>query len=206
MRDTDNKILANRILQSVRAWDINSRIELFHFNTKSQFPTKLTLSPNGALLALYGIHGTLEIWDVDARREFPTLTIERAWSLAFSTDDTTLALGHKNSITLWNVTTTGIQERGVIPDNHRGFSDILIFSPDGKTLLGSKWNGLARIELWDVNTGRSLGTLFGFGHTEPIETLVFSHDGKTLASGSQDGTILLWDWNKIIAERVPDNE
>ena len=201
---TDNKILANRVLQSVRAWDINTRIELFHLNTKSQFPTKLTFSPNGSLLALYGIHGTLEMWDVDARREFPTFTNERAWSLAFSPEGTTLALGHKNSITLWNVTTTGIQERSVIPDNHRGFSDILTFSPDGKTLLGSKWTGRSRIQLWDVNTGRSLGTLFG--HTEPIETLVFSHDGKTLASGSQDGTVLLWDWNKIIAKRTPENK
>ena len=203
---TDNKILANRILQSVRAWDINTRIELFHFNTKSHFPRKLTLSPNGALLALYGIHGILEMWDVDARREFPTFTNERAWSLAFSPEGTTLALGHRDSITLWDVTTTGIQERSVIPDNHRGFSDILIFSPDEKILLGSKWNGLSRIQLWDVNTSRSLGTLFGFGHTEPIETLVFSHDGKTLASGSQDGTVLLWDWDKIIAKWAPGNE
>ena len=55
-----------------------------------------------------------------------------------------------------------------------------------------------------MNTGRSLGILFG--HTEPIETLVFSHDGKTLASGSEDGTVLLWDWEKIIAKRTPENK
>ena len=43
------------------------------------------------------------------------------------------------------------------------------------------------------------------GHTEPIETLVFSHNGKILASGSQDGTVLLWDWKKILAKIRPDS-
>ena len=199
----DNKILATRGPRDVRAWDLNTGVQIFWFNTIISFPKKLMFSPNGTLLAVYGIHGTLQVWDVNAKREFPTLTTERAWSLAFSTDDTSLALGHKNSITLWDVTTTGIQERSVIPDNQRGFSDILTFSPDGKTLLGSKWVGRYRIQLWDVNTGKSLGTLFG--HTEPIGTLVFSHDGKTLASGSDDGTVLLWDWEEIIAKRGQDN-
>ncbi|MYB63339.1 hypothetical protein F4X73_01500 [Candidatus Poribacteria bacterium] len=36
------------------------------------------------------------------------------------------------------------------------------------------------------------------GHTEAITRLVFSHDGRTLASGSKDGTILLWDWEKVV--------
>ena len=197
----DNKVLATRGPRDVRAWDLNTGIQIFWFNTITPFPKKLKFSPNGNLLAVYGIHGTPQVWDVNAKREFPTPTTERAWSLAFSSDDTTLALGHKNNITLWDVTTTGIQEHSVIPDNYRGFSDILTFSPDGKTLLGSKF--LSRILLWDVNTGRNLGTLSG--HTEPIETLVFSHDGKILASGSEDGTVLLWDWEEITAKSGQDN-
>ena len=52
------------------------------------------------------------------------------------------------------------------------------------------------IQLWDVDTSSDLETLFG--HSGPIETLQFSHDGKTLASGSADGTVLLWDWETII--------
>ena len=193
----DNKILVNRGPKNIQGWDMKTSIELFHLNTENPFPRKLTFSPDGTLLCVYGIHGIPEVWDVDARREFPTFTNERAWSLAVSPDDTTLALGHRNSITLWNVTTTGMQAHSVISDNHRKFSDILTFSPDGKTLLGS--NRLSGIQLWDVNTGRTLGILNG--HTEPIETLVFSHDGKILASGSEDGTILLWDWDKIITKR-----
>ena len=198
----DSKVLATRGPRDVRAWDLNTGVQIFWFNTITPFPKKLTFSPNGTLLAVYGIHGTLQVWNVSARHEFPAFANERAWSVAFSTDDTMLALGHKNSITLWNVTTTGMQAHSVISDNHRKFNDILTFSPDGKTLLGSK--GLSRIQLWDVDTGNQLSTLIG--HTEPIETLVFSHDGKTLASGSQDGTVLLWDWDKIIAKMAPKNK
>ena len=196
----DNKILANRGLKDIQGWNMKTSIELFHLNTKNPFPRKLTFSPDGTLLAVYGIHGTPQIWNVDAQREFLAFTDERAWSLAFSPDDTTLALGHRDSITLWNVTTTGIQERSVILDNRRAFRDILTFSPDGKTLLGSSQS---HVQLWDVDTGNQLSTLTG--HTEPIETLVFSHDGKMLASGSEDGTVLLWDWGKIINKRKQGN-
>ena len=196
----DNKILANRGLKDIQGWNMKTSIELFHLNTKNPFPRKLTFSPDGTLLAVYGIHGTPQIWNVDAQREFLAFTDERAWSLAFSPDDTTLALGHRDSITLWNVTTIGIQARSVILDNRRGFRDILTFSPDGKTLLGSSQS---HVQLWDVDTGNQLSTLTG--HTEPIETLVFSHDGKMLASGSADGTVLLWDWGKIINKRKRGN-
>ena len=41
------------------------------------------------------------------------------------------------------------------------------------------------------------------GHTKPVESLSFSPDGKTLASVSQDGTVLLWDWDKIGVKEVP---
>ena len=198
----DNKVIATRDLRDIRRWNLNTGDEIFPFHTITPFPKKLMFSSNGTLLAVYGIHGTPQVWDVDTQRALPTFTTERASGVAFSPDDAILALGHTGSISLWNVTKTGMQAHSAIPDNHRGFSDILTFSPDGKTLLDSKWSE-ARIQLWDVDTGRSLGTLSG--HTEPIETLVFSHDGKTLASGSEDGTVLLWDWDKII-KRVPGND
>ena len=202
----DGKVLASRgPKEDIRVWDIKSGIELSRINVGSPFPRQLMFSPDSTLLAVYGIHGIPLVWDTDAGHQFPAFTTERASSLAFSPDNAVLALGHTDSITLWNVTQTGMQEHSVIPDNHRGFSDaLIIFSPDGKTLLDPKWSGGSRIQLWDVDTGEDLGTLSG--HTEPIETLVFSHDGKTLASGSEDGTVLLWDWDKVIAKKRQGNK
>ncbi|RKU24003.1 hypothetical protein C6503_01930 [Candidatus Poribacteria bacterium] len=198
----DNKILVVSIpRQNIRAWDINTGLELLAFNAAEPFGRTLVYSPNGSLLATHGMHVQTRVWDVTTQRDIAPPNIMNASALAFSPDGKTLAYGHPNGIVLSDVTKTGIQERGRIPTN-RGFNTMLTFSPDGKILLDSK-NWRLLIQLWDVNTGNDLGTLSG--HTEGIETLVFSHDGKTLASSSWDGTVLLWDWDKISAKIATDN-
>ena len=60
--------------------------------------------------------------------------------------------------------------------------------PDGKMLAASHANDL--ISLWDLNSGKQLGTLTG--HGAHVLSLAFSQDGRTLASGSEDRTIKLW--------------
>ena len=48
------------------------------------------------------------------------------------------------------------------------------------------------IRLWDGNTGTFLFTLSG--HTNSVYSVAFNPKGQFfLASGSQDGTVLLWD-------------
>ena len=64
----------------------------------------------------------------------------------------------------------------------------MAISPDGKTLAASHFNYL--ISLWDLDSGRQLGTLVG--HQGHVLSLAFSSDGRTLASGSEDRTIKLW--------------
>ena len=45
--------------------------------------------------------------------------------------------------------------------------------------------------MWDLRTGQNFHNLTG--HESLVMSLAFSPDGSTLASGSGDGTILLWD-------------
>lgn len=64
------------------------------------------------------------------------------------------------------------------------------FSCNGQTIVtASGVDGTAII--WNSSTGERLKTLIG--HTDGVSSVAFSPDSKTLASGSNDGTILLWD-------------
>ncbi len=47
------------------------------------------------------------------------------------------------------------------------------------------------LRLWNVRTGECIAVLAG--HTNRIRSLCFSPDGTFLASGSDDGTIMLWN-------------
>jgi WD40 repeat protein len=47
------------------------------------------------------------------------------------------------------------------------------------------------VKVWDAATGQE--TLSLKEHTGPVMSVAFSADGKRLASGSQDGTVKVWN-------------
>ena len=63
------------------------------------------------------------------------------------------------------------------------------YSPDGKLLAVASGIG---IWLYDVTTQQEIALLTE--HTSVVDCLTFSPDGRTFASGSKDGTILLWGY------------
>ena len=112
---------------------------------------------------------------------------------------TWIADGLNNEIRLWDTETLEtrmifLQPKGCI----RPWA--LTFSPCGKYLVSGAWWkwGLdkAPIHLWEMSTGELRHTFWG--HASDVQDLAFSLDGKYLASGSFDGTTLLWDVKSIV--------
>jgi tetratricopeptide (TPR) repeat protein len=63
------------------------------------------------------------------------------------------------------------------------------WSPDGKRILSTSWDGTSRI--WDSRTGTSLATLKG--HEGALIAGVWSPDGSRIVTAGSDNSIRVWE-------------
>jgi WD40 repeat protein len=137
------------------------------------------------------------LWDIDTGKEIPEFRVNRFSTVAFSPCGHKIACGMGNQIRLWDV--NSCRTLWTLP--HDPYLRALAFSPCGKYLAsGLWWNPSVETEkvpirLWEVATGENIATFWG--HPTDVQDLAFSPDGSLLASGSFDGTILLWDLKSV---------
>ena len=77
----------------------------------------------------------------------------------------------------------------------KGTINDIEYSPDGTRLAVA---GSVGIWIYDTATLEEVDLLIS--HTGPVESAAFSPDGQLFASGSHDGTVLLWDFSHLAAE------
>ncbi len=189
----DNNLLAASVFRTIRVWHRESGTELFQLNSHIPlFRGQMQFSPDGQKFAALPSHNKLQVWDVTTQNNITPSNMKPAEVFAFSPDNSTIATASPVDMHLWHLNAAPEDVHTPIDAKLLGLDKSLVFSPDGKTLVGTSRRNLMLI---DVETGNQL--TLPTGHTEPIEAIVFSHNGKTLATASVDGTILLWDWDKI---------
>lgn len=194
----DNNILA--IYGSeILGWNIDSAEELFELSTDDiWFIEHMVISSDNKHLAMYEYSEKPYIWNLEKPEDPPVQTKSGIDSLAFSPDGNSIAILRSGNIFLHDIESFPDGEPEEILADLHGHVAGMIFSPDSKILVCTGFSvdtGEISIKLLDMETGQEIRNLSG--HSELIETLAFSHDGKILASGSFDGTVLLWDWEKI---------
>ena len=198
----NNQLLAASSTKQTDLWNVQTGEIAFSFDVR-QFSRDVVVrfSPDGNILTTGGINGEVHIWDVKSGDKISTLSSglrEYSRDLAYSPDNSILAVSYVNDyLKLWNLKTNK-EMYTLLKHKDKVWIKRILFSPDGKTLLVTTrdFKMLREIRLFDIKTRKELPPI-RTGHTVGINALVFSHDGKTLATEAADGTILLWDWEKI---------
>ncbi|MBX3086629.1 MAG: XRE family transcriptional regulator [Anaerolineae bacterium] len=149
-------------------------------------------SPDGAILAIGGLDGTICLWAITP--DAPIVCVrelkahsQAIFSLTFSPDGTVIAsAGREGVIKFWDV------NDGQLKQTVEDQADLVLrarWSPDGR-LLACMGQG-SIIRLWDYEQGRYRAALNA--HTGMIKQALFTPDGQYLISSGADGTLRVWD-------------
>lgn len=210
---------------NLSVWSVGSWRELGEFIGHNRQITGVAFHPNGSQVATTSYDHTARIWDVESGEQFGSLFVEFTLAdaslykgdsreiqrrlkrktqglgirtVTFSPCGNFIAGGLWGEVRLWDAATLEPYMGIILPESCSRIG-VVVFSPCGQYLAsGSWWNETDKVSIrvWEVATGENVHTFWS--HPTDVQDLAFSPDGTLLASGSFDGTVLLWDMKPFI--------
>ncbi|XP_076922116.1 uncharacterized protein LOC143583787 [Bidens hawaiensis] len=177
----------------LRVFDLNrpeaSPREIEH--SPGSIRTVLWLHSDQTILSSCSDSGGVRLWDVRSGKLVHTLeTKSPVTSAEVSKDDRYITTADGSSVKFWDANHFGLVKSYDMPCNVESaslepkFGDKFIAGGD------DMW-----IRLFDFNTGEEIGC--NKGHHGPVHCVRFSPGGESYASGSEDGTIRIWQTGSL---------
>jgi WD40 repeat protein len=195
---------------TLRLWDIATGEQVRVFEGHEDWVSSVAFSPDGQYAlsgscgkqgdGVYCIVGEMRLWDVSTGEEVRVFEghTSDVRSVAFSPDGQYALSGSDDgTVRLWEVATG---EEVPVFEGHEGWVRSVAFSPDGRYVLAGSCGRrtdtgtrciISELRLWEVATGEEVRVFRG--HEDWVHSVVFSPDGQYALSGSDDGTVWLWE-------------
>lgn len=191
---------------TVRVWDLTTGTELYIIEAQfSPFFGGIELSPEGTRAILQTIDLDLgevefQVWDLSRGEKLATLgtddvqvvvggeetvevKINPTWAIPIN-EETAVGAMSDYSFVVWDLDTGE-----VLREDEYEAPNTLAVTSDGRRAVAAK---RGRPEIWDLESGKVLSSLYS-AHTEPVTCMALMPSGRNLLSGSEDGTIRVWD-------------
>ncbi len=197
---SDSNILASGQGKTIKLWDTFNFTELSdRIDTDTRFIT-MVLSPNGGTLTgvsgftlkiksgvdsvIESVHGRLHVWETHTGNKLSEVPIES--HKGDVPEHPEANFNGSSSIGMYGSTVFSKNGHMLATAINKRGEHMLLTNPN------SEWaDNQFTVHLWAVPYEKSHAILKG--HTKKINVLAFTPNGKMIASGSDDGTIRLWD-------------
>ena len=196
----DGNLLACGFTDSVRVWAVRSRASL---HTLPYHAGILSFSHDGRRLAASGIdsvpNGSIRVSDLSAGAAPILLTGHEApvIALAFSRDGRRLAsTSYDQTVRLWDLSSQAEIASFMTPS-----ISSVAFDPEGRRLFtgGNTASSGGEVRVWDPSAPARVSLIEG---NDNVNAVAFAPHGESLASGSDDGTLRIWNVSRRLARLV----
>jgi len=203
------RILTGGQDKTLRIYDLTKPEEALSLEGHTQ-PVKIALwSKDDNTIISGGQDSVLRVWDVRTLKEVISRPLKSAiTSIEMSLNSRHISTTAGKEVTFWDCQKFEVEKSFTLGLELNSAS----LAPDSSTfVVGGSSDFWARV--YEFNTGKELEILKG--HHGPVHCVHFAPDGSTFATGSEDGTIRLWQsgepksyglWQESVKDNVKSDD